>query len=70
MHSFFASRLTHDDEVIHNAVIGQHESQQVFEALSILVAVKLWIGVFKKKRIVVTLTSDNTSDLATTATLK
>ena len=25
VHRFFASKLTHDDEVIHNTVIGQHE---------------------------------------------
>ena len=70
VHSFFASKLTQNDEEIHGVTVGEHESQQVFEALSILVAVKLWINIFRKKRIVVTLTSDNTRALAMTATLK
>jgi len=70
VHSYFASRLSHHDETILKAQIGSDESQQVFEALVILVAFRLWIDVLREKRLLVTLTSDNTSALAMSAKLK
>ena len=70
VHSFFGCRLTREDENILNCTIGSDESQQIFESLVILVAMKLWVDILKQKRIVLTLTSDNTSALAMTAKLK
>ena len=58
VHSFFGCRLPRDDEDILNATNGSDESQQIFESLVILVAMKLWINILKQKRIVLTLTSD------------
>ena len=69
-HSYFGCRLSHGDEVILRAKMGSDESQQVFEPLVILVAFKLWIDVLREKRLLVALTSDNTSALAMSAKLK
>ena len=70
IHSYFACRLSRDVEVILKTKNGSDESQQVFEALVILVAFRLWIDVLREKRLLVTLTSDNTSALAVSAKLK
>ena len=51
-------------------MIGSDQSQQVFKALVILVALRLWIDVVRDKPLLVTLTSGNTSALAMSAKLK
>ena len=70
VHSFFATKLTRDDEHFLKAKIGSDESQQIFEALAILVAFRVWLPVIRSKKVVLTLTSDNTSALAMSAKLK
>ena len=70
VYGFFGVRLTKHDERIRSAKIYSGESQQIFEALAILVAMKLWLHVLKAKRVVLTLTGDNTSALAMAAKLK
>ena len=70
VYGYFGVRLTRHDERIHSAKIGSDESQQIFEALTILVAFRVWLPLIKQKRVVLTLTSDNMSALAMGAKLK
>ena len=70
VYGYFGAGLTKHDERILSAKIGSDESQQIFESLVILVAMKLWLHVLKAKRVALTLTGDNNRALAMTAKLK
>ena len=51
-------------------IIGDSDSQQKLEALVVLVALRLWLDVLKTKRIILTLSSGDTSALAMASSLK
>ena len=52
-----------------NVIFEDSDSQQKLEVLVALVAMRLWLGVLKTKRIILTLKSDNTSALAVASSL-
>ena len=68
--AFFSSMLTKDDEKIHHHRIGEHEGQQLWECLSVLVALKAWLHFWSQRRISVAIRSDNLSALYMAARMK
>ena len=67
---FFSSPLTQDDVVIHRRKIGDSKGQQVWESLTLLVALTLWFNYWSCSRCSFTIKSDNNSALILAATLK
>ena len=68
--AFFSSVLTKDDENIHHHRIGEHEGQQLWECLSVLVALKAWLHFWSQRRLSVAIQSDNLSALYMAARMK
>ena len=60
---YFHSRLTKHDSKILGHAIGSCEGQQAFEALVMLVALRLWAPVWKDKRVLLAVRSDSVSAL-------
>ena len=63
LHSYFASPITPEDVAKFGFQIGDNKGQQLFEALAILVAVRLWIRHWRQDRIVLKVRGDNVSAL-------
>ena len=70
IHSYFACKISKFDVRLLGIVIGNSDSQQKCEALTVLVAIKLWISVLAAKKLVVALTSDNIAALSLVAEMK
>ena len=68
--SFFSSDLSKGDDRIHRHEIGQDTGQQVWEALCILVALRLWSSHWLGCQCTLTIKSDNSSALVMTSKLK
>ena len=66
----YASPLTYHDEVRYQLRIGDSRGQQAWEALSILVALRLWKHIWCSKKITLTLQGDNASALTLVLKLK
>ena len=62
--SWFAIPVTESDCAVLNRQIGSHESQQAFEALVLLVAVRVWQRLWQTKRICLAVRSDNVGALS------
>ena len=67
---YSSSPLTQDDVVIHRRKIGDSKGQQVWESLTLLVALTLWFSYWSSSRCAFTNKSDNNSALILAATLK
>ena len=57
--AWFSEDITEHDEKILSATRGDNISQQIFENLALLVAVKLWSSLWKDKRVSLCLKTDN-----------
>ena len=66
----FSSMLTKDDEKIHHHRVGEHEGQQLWGCLSVLVALKAWLHFWSQRRLSVAIQSDNLSALYMAARMK
>ena len=70
IHSYFLSPLSADDLRIHKQRLGDAAGQQVWECLSILVALTAWKKEWSSKRCEVRIKSDNYSALAMGSKMK
>ena len=61
--SYFASKLTADDERRYGHAIANADGQQIWECLAILVAVDLWHEAWAQQRIVLKIKGDNVTAL-------
>ena len=68
--SWFASPLTHLDEQTFHHDIGADSGQQVWEALCILVALRVWKSKWATQQCTLTVKSDNISALVMASRLK
>ena len=68
--SYFLSQLTADDCAIHNQSIGDAAGQQIWECLTVLVALTVWKDEWASKRCEVRIKSDNYSALAMGSRMK
>ena len=68
--SWFAERVTSPDASLLQREIGTHLSQQAFEALAILVAVRRWKRLWQRRRVSLRIRSDNVGALTVTSALK
>ena len=68
--AWFADDISATDELVLDRKRGSHEGQQAFEALVLLVALRLWQTHFRKQRTVLSVRSDNVGALTVIASLK
>ena len=68
--AYFTSPLDEHDEKRFGARIGQSNGQQIWEALCILVALKVWREHWAHRKVTLTIKSDNVSALVLAAQLK
>ena len=59
----FSDRLSEHDETIFGVAIGHSAGQQIWEALSLLVALRLWSSTYSTERVILSVKSDNVSAL-------
>ena len=60
---FFHGELTEDDVKIFKHTVGDNKGQQTWEALTILVALRLWAPRWKGRRVTLSVRSDSVSAL-------
>ena len=68
--AYFSDFITHDDELVLGHKRGEHEGQQGFQALALLVAVRLWAPLWRTKRVCLALRNDNVGALTIFSSLK
>lgn len=68
--AYFASALTTEDEELLKIEIGSSASQQVAEALAMLVALRIWQSYWQKRGITLQVRSDSVSTLTMLAKLR
>ena len=67
---WFSCPLTHDDCTIHNQTWGDSRGQQTWEALVLLVAIKMWLPYWAEVRTSIHIKGDNLAALALAAKMK
>ena len=67
---YFADKITPFDTAVLLSSIGSSSSQQAFEALAILVSLRLWKRHWRNERCTLAVRSDNISALTMTASMK
>ena len=68
--SWFSSPVSSADEQIHGLKRGDEKGQQVWEALCLLMALRLWTKFWTDKKLNITLKSDNMAALILVARMK
>ena len=68
--AWFSDIITKDDEAVLPHKRGEHEGQQTFESLSLLVATRLWSPLWRQKRVRLCVRSDNRGALSVFSNLK
>ena len=68
--SWFSDRVSETDASLLQRDIGVHESQQAFEALAILVAVRRWRKLWATRRVSLRIRNDNVGALTVASALK
>ena len=68
--AFFYDKLHDEDEALLNTERGTADGQQMWECLSILVALRIWWTYWAERKAVVTIRSDNIAALTLGARLK
>ena len=61
--AYFSIVITEHDEAVLGHKRGEHEGQQGFEALALLVAIRLWMALWRMKRVRLALRNDNVGAL-------
>ena len=57
--AWYSTEVTAEDENIHQQRRGDHKGQQVWEALSILIAMNLWSSIWLPRKMTLTIRGDN-----------
>ena len=68
--AWFADKVTDQDANMLERELGSHLAQQAFEALAILVAVRHWRHLWRRRRVSLRIRSDNVGALTVTSSLK
>ena len=68
--AYFSETVSKDDEIILELKRGEPESHQGFEAIALLIAVRLWLPCWKSKRFSLAIRNDNIGALTICSSLK
>ena len=68
--AYFTQAIATHDETVLGHKRGEHEGQQAFEALALLVAIRLWAPLWKHKRVRLIIRNDNVGALTVFAACK
>ena len=68
--AYFSETVSRDDKFLLELKRGEPESQQVFEAIALLIAVRLWLPFWKSKRFPLSIRNVNIGALTICSSLK